>query len=233
MRPPQRLGSAQHAVARQRLGQPLPIVRAGQMIGRARHTERLKDRLSLVTIQRLARDNFNNAPQHVRGVSVALSGGVLTAATITWFAGSWLQGSHRIKLSREQILVIGVLMTTLGIALIPIAVFVPNSIGVAALLASFVWGVSAFGMGICFPTLGVLLLDKSAEEEHARNSAALQMSDSFGVIIATAIAGSLLSLASLKSEITSNTFTSIWIFCAIVGLMSILFIPRTQVKVTS
>jgi len=173
------------------------------------------------------------ALQEIRGVSVALSGGVLTAATITWFAGSWLQGSHRLKLSREQILIVGVLTTVLGIALIPIAVFVPNSIGMAALLASLVWGVSAFGMGICFPTLGVLLLDKSAEEEHARNSAALQMSDSFGVIIATAVAGSLLSLASLKSEITSNTFTSIWIFCAIVGLISFVFIPRIQVKVTS
>jgi MFS family permease len=173
------------------------------------------------------------ALQEIRGVSVALSGGVLTAATITWFAGSWLQGSHRLKLSREQILVVGVLMTTLGIALIPIAVFVPSSIGMAALLASLVWGVSAFGMGICFPTLGVLLLDKSAEQEHARDSASLQMSDSFGVIIATAIAGSLLSLASLKSEITSSTFTSIWIFCAIVGLISFVFIPRIQVKVTS
>ena len=173
------------------------------------------------------------ALQEIRGVSVALSGGVLTAATITWFAGSWLQGSHRLKLSREQILVIGVLMTTLGIALIPLAVFVPNSIGMAALLASLVWGVSAFGMGICFPTLGVLMLDKSLETEHARNSASLQMSDSFGVIIATALAGSLLSVASLNSNITSTTFTSIWIFCAIVGLISILFIPRIQAKVTS
>jgi len=173
------------------------------------------------------------ALQEIRGVSVALSGGVLTAATITWFAGSWLQGSHRLKLSREQILVIGVLMTTLGIALIPLAVFVPNSIGMAALMASLVWGVSAFGMGICFPTLGVLMLDKSLEAEHARNSASLQMSDSFGVIIATALAGSLLSVASLNSNITSTTFTSIWIFCAIVGLISILFIPRIQAKVTS
>lgn len=173
------------------------------------------------------------ALQEIRGVSVALSGGVLTAATITWFAGSWLQGSHRLKLSREKILVIGVLMTTLGIALIPLAVFMPSSIGMAALLASLVWGVSAFGMGICFPTLGVLMLDKSLEAEHARNSASLQMSDSFGVIIATALAGSLLSVASLNSNITSTTFASIWIFCAIVGLISILFIPRIQAKVTS
>ena len=172
------------------------------------------------------------ALQEIRGVSVALSGGVLTAATITWFAGSWLQGSHRLKFSREQILVIGVLMSTIGIAVIPIAVFVPNSIGMAALLASLVWGVAAFGMGICFPTLGVLMLDKSAEEEHARNSASLQMSDSFGVIIATAIAGSLLSVASLNGAITSATFTNIWIFCAVVGLAAILFIPRIKVKVT-
>jgi MFS family permease len=173
------------------------------------------------------------ALQEIRGVSVALSGGVLTAATVTWFAGSWLQGSHRLKFSREQILVIGVLMSAIGIAVIPFAVFVPDSIGMAALLASLVWGVGAFGMGICFPTLGVLMLDKSAEEEHARNSASLQMSDSFGVIIATAIAGSILSVASRNGAITIATFTNIWIFCAVVGLAAILFIPRIKTKATA
>ena len=170
------------------------------------------------------------ALQEIRGVSVALSGGVLTAATITWFAGSWLQGSHKLKYSRQQILFVGVILTSLGIALTPVAVFMPTSIFVSAIVASLVWGIAAFGMGLCFPTLGVLLLDQSPEEEHARHSASLQMSDSFGVIIATAIAGSVLALASVQQGIDSKTFVTIWIFCVFVGLSALLFIPGIQRK---
>ena len=172
------------------------------------------------------------ALQEIRGTSVALSGGVLTAATITWFAGSWLQGSHKLKYSRQQILFAGVLLTSLGIALTPVAVFVPTSITVAAVVASVVWGIAAFGMGMCFPTLGGLMLDQSPDEEHARHSASLQMSDSFGVIIATAIAGSVLALASVRQGIESSTFVTIWIFCVIVGLSALIFIPQIQRKAT-
>lgn len=172
------------------------------------------------------------ALQEIRGTSVALSGGVLTAATITWFAGSWLQGSHKLKYSRQQVLFVGVLLTSLGIALTPVAVFVPTSIVVSAVVASVVWGIAAFGMGMVFPTLGVLMLDQSPDEEHARHSASLQMSDSFGVIIATAIAGSVLALASVRQGIESSTFVTIWIFCVFVGLSALLFIPQIQRKAT-
>lgn len=172
------------------------------------------------------------ALQEIRGTSVALSGGVLTAATVTWFAGSWLQGSHKLKYSRQQVLFAGVLLIALGIGLTPVAVFAPISITASALVASLVWGVAAFGMGLCFPTLGALMLDQSPEEEHARHSASLQMSDSFGVIIATAIAGSVLALASVQQGISSKTFVAIWIFCVFVGLSALLFIPQIQRKVT-
>ena len=172
------------------------------------------------------------ALQEVRGASVVLSGGVLTAATINWFAGSWLQGSNKLKYSKQQILVGGVLLISLGIALTPVAVFAPISITVSALFASVIWGIAAFGMGLCYPTLGVLMLDQSPEEDHARHSASLQMSDSFGVIIATAIAGSVLAFASINQGIDSKTFITIWIFCVVVGLSALLFIPRIQKKST-
>ena len=172
------------------------------------------------------------ALQEIRGSSVALSGGVLTAATVTWFAGSWWQGSHKLKYSRQQVLFVGVILTSLGIALTPVAVFAPISITASALLASLTWGIAAFGMGLCFPTLGVLMLDQSPEEEHAKHSASLQMSDSFGVIIATAIAGSVLAHASVQNGIESKTFVTIWIFCVFVALSALLFIPQIQRKAT-
>ena len=170
------------------------------------------------------------ALQEIRGASVAISGGVLTAATVTWFAGSWLQGSHKLKYSRQQVLFVGTLLTSLGIAFTPVAVFAPISVIASAMVASLVWGIAAFGMGLCFPTLGVLMLDQSPEEEHAKHSASLQMSDSFGVIIATAIAGSVLAFASVHQGIESRTFITIWTFCVFVGLSALLFIPQIQRK---
>ena len=170
------------------------------------------------------------ALQEIRGASVVLSGGVLTAATVTWFAGSWLQGNHKLKYSREQVLFVGVLLTSLGIGLIPVAVFAPISVTASALVASLVWGIAAFGMGLCFPTLGVLMLDQSPEDEHARHSASLQMSDSFGVIIATAIAGSVLAFASVRQGIETKTFITIWTFCVFVGCSALLFIPQIHKK---
>jgi MFS family permease len=170
------------------------------------------------------------ALQEIRGASVVLSGGVLTAATVTWFAGSWLQGSHKLKYLREQVLFVGVLLTSLGIGLIPVAVFAPISVTASALVASLVWGIAAFGMGLCFPTLGVLMLDQSPEDEHARHSASLQMSDSFGVIIATAIAGSVLAFASVRQGIETKTFITIWTFCVFVGCSALLFIPQIHKK---
>ena len=58
------------------------------------------------------------------------------------------------------------------------------------------------------------------------------MSDSFGVIIATAIAGSVLALDSIQQGIDSKTFVTIWIFCVFIGLSALLFIPQIQRKAT-
>ena len=166
------------------------------------------------------------ALQEMRGVPVALSGGVLTAATIFWFAGSWLQGSHKLKISRDAVLIIGSLFGAIGIAIIPIAVFVPDNKFVAAALASAIWGLCAFGLGLCFPTLGALVLEMSPEAEHPRLSASLQMSDSFGVILMTAIAGSVLSAASFDGALTNATFTKMWLICSVLGLFSVSFVRQ-------
>jgi MFS family permease len=168
------------------------------------------------------------ALQEMRGVPVALSGGVLTAATIFWFAGSWLQGSHKLKISTSGVLTTGSLCGAIGIAVIPIAVFIPESKYVAALLASLVWGICAFGLGLCFPTLGGLVLEMSPEVEHPKLSASLQMSDSFGVIIGTAIAGSLLSAASFDDTLSNSTFTKMWAICAGLALFSVTFVRQIR-----
>jgi hypothetical protein len=172
------------------------------------------------------------ALQEIRSVSVAISGAVLTVSAVTWFGGSWLQGSHRLDMSRERILLFGSVLISLGIFLTPIAVFAPSNTTYASLAASLTCGAAAFGMGICFPTLGGMMLDKSPEADHARHSASLQMSDSFGTILITSITGAVLGLATLRHTLSSQTFVEMWLICGISSLFALLFIPQIQGKRT-
>jgi len=170
------------------------------------------------------------ALQEIRNVSVAISGTVLTISAVTWFGGSWLQGSHRINTSRQNVLFFGAALISVGIFLTPIAAFAPSNATFASLAASLTCGVAAFGMGICFPTLGGMMLDKSPEADHARHSASLQMSDSFGTILITSITGAVLGLATLSDTLSSQTFVQMWLLCGLASLFALLFIPRIQKK---
>jgi F0F1-type ATP synthase membrane subunit c/vacuolar-type H+-ATPase subunit K len=135
-------------------------------------------------------------------------------------------------MSREKVLVFGSVLISIGIFLTPIAVFAPSNTTFASLAASLACGAAAFGMGICFPTLGGLMLDKSPESEHARHSASLQMSDSFGTILITSITGAALSLAAFKNNLSGQTFVEMWLVCGFVSVLALLFIPQIQRKAT-
>ena len=120
-----------------------------------------------------------------RGLSSELAGGALSGAAVGWFIGSWLQGRPTNKLPRYRLIELGSLMTTLGMVL-SICIVAPS---VPWWVVGFTWSVGAFGMGLLYGSLGVLLLEYSPVEEQGFNSAALQISDSLGVIVCAGLGG--------------------------------------------
>ena len=76
------------------------------------------------------------------------------------------------------------------------------------------------------------MLDKSPEADHARHSASLQMSDSFGTIVITSITGAALSFAAFKNNLSGQTFVEMWLVCGFVSVLALLFIPQIQGKQT-
>ena len=168
------------------------------------------------------------ALQHERGVSPALSGAVLAAASVLWFTGSSLQGSARIKIARHNLVRLGGLIVMTSIALLPLAVFKIADPTMAAWAATAVWGFVALGMGMTFPVLGVLLLDKSPESSHAKDSSSIQMSDSFGVATATAIGGAVITYTQLNGTLGPAAFTTIWLIAASYALVAVLVANRVR-----
>jgi len=170
------------------------------------------------------------ALQHERNVSVALSGAVLSAATVFWFAGSATQASKHITWSQVQVMQGGAVLLVLSIALLPFTVFVISDKLLAALISALVWGVASFGMGLIYPTLGVLMLNISEEQDHPRLSTSLQMSDSFGVVVMTSISGGVLTYATHMDGLSGKTFTIMWIFPAVIGVFALFATARVIKK---
>lgn len=168
------------------------------------------------------------ALQSQRGISVGLSGLALALPTVTWFIGSWIQGKERSKAARHRVLAIGSGLVAFSLVALPFAVFLPTSTLAVVIATCAVWMLGAGGMGMTFPTLGVLLLDLSPEQDHAKHSASIQMSDSFGVITATALAGGILGYAESIDRISSVTFIAIWMMCAVIALSAAGFAPRAR-----
>jgi MFS family permease len=165
-----------------------------------------------------------------RGVSVTLSGLILGCACVMWFAGSTFQGSTRINWSRVKFLSVGFTVLIVATLLLPLAVLSTDSAHTATIASAAVWAGAAFGVGIIYPTLGVLLLEQSTS--YTADSASLQMSDSLGVIVGTAISGIFLTAASVSGEPNSNVFRIIWLFTATFGGVALLISRRVQTTIT-
>ena len=168
------------------------------------------------------------ALQTQRGLSVGVSGLVLAIPTVTWFLGSWFQGRKQTYISRHGILVLGCVLVTTSLIGLPVAVFLPSSTFGVLVSACFIWALGAAGMGMTFPSLGVLLLELSPDHEHPKHSASIQMADSFGVITVTAFAGGILGYAEARHSISHMTFIVIWAVCAAIALAAAVSSPRVR-----
>jgi MFS family permease len=121
-----------------------------------------------------------------RGLSPTVSGLVLTAAAVTWSAGSWFQGRDRAP-SRPLLLRAGTVLVALGV-LGAGATVVP---AVPVAVAVMGWAVGGLGMGLAYPTLSVLTLELSAPSEQGTNSSALQIADALFAAVVLALTGAL------------------------------------------
>lgn len=113
----------------------------------------------------------------------------LTFAAVGWASGSWWQGrgvTAPAALLRRGFLLVGIAVASLAVL---------TWTGVSMWVAVPIWAVAGFGMGLGYPTVSVLVLQLSPDEEHGANTAALQVCDVLGGIIGIATAATLVNAA--------------------------------------
>jgi MFS family permease len=129
-----------------------------------------------------------------RGLSAAQAGIALTAATVSWTAGSWTQARFSKRWPPERFVRAGLLVLVVGLASFSI-VLVPT---VSPWVALPTFAIAGYAMGLAYSPLALIVLREAPSAEQGRASSAISLTDSLGTALGTGITGALVA-ASVRS----------------------------------
>lgn len=115
----------------------------------------------------------------VRDRSVSFAGLALTAATITWTAGSWIQARYVRVVSRRRLVRAGLSFVVVGC--LGAAAMLLESVPVVA--GIFFWGIAGLGIGIAYSSLSLTVLETAQAGQEGSATSAMQLA----IVLMTAI----------------------------------------------
>jgi MFS family permease len=128
----------------------------------------------------------------VRHAPTALAALALTASTLTWTAGSWVQARYIARWGPRRLVRSGECLVAVGLGVMCL-VLLPSA---PAALAIVAWAIAGAGMGTAYSPLSVTTLDRAAAGEEGRATSSLQLCDVLGQAIGTGVAGAIVAAGS-------------------------------------
>jgi MFS family permease len=128
----------------------------------------------------------------VRHAPTALAALALTASTLTWTAGSWVQARYLARYGPRRLVRPGGCLVAIGLGVMCLVLLpaVPPALGIVA------WGIAGAGIGTAYAPLSVTTLDRAAAGEEGRATSALQLCDVLGQALGTGVAGAIVAAAA-------------------------------------
>lgn len=127
----------------------------------------------------------------VRGTGLEAGALALSASTVTWAVGSWLQARLAPRGWRRGLVGIGTVLMAAAIGITSL-VLLP---GVPVVLATIGWAVAGLGMGLAYTTLSLMTLESAEAGREGAASAALQLTFTLGTAFGAGIGGVWVALA--------------------------------------
>jgi MFS family permease len=156
-----------------------------------------------------------------RHQSPELAGLALTAGTMAWTSGSWIQerrvrqwGPSRIVGAGEAIVVVGIgglSLTLLG--------QIPPFVAVIA------WAVGGFGMGLAYSPIALTALDRAPAGREGWATSAVQLTDVLGTALGAGVAGAVVAYGQREGQV-GNGLAVAFAIAAMVGLVGLVLSPR-------
>jgi MFS family permease len=136
----------------------------------------------------------------LRGQSTMVAGIALTAATLTWTTGAWMQARLAGSESRRWLTAGGLLLIIGGVA--GIAVVVTTMLPVV--FAAIAWGIAGLGMGVAYSTAMLVVLESAPAGEEGVSSSAAQLAFVLGTALGTGIGGAIVALAAASAAYSTR-----------------------------
>jgi len=130
----------------------------------------------------------------VRRSSIAFASLNLTAGTIAWSSGSWLQARTASRVSRRT-------MERIGLTLLATAIVVTTTVllpQTPLALGPIGWGIAGLGMGLSYITLNLTMLELAPRGQEGNASSSMQLASVLGSGLGTGIGGALIALLHLQ-----------------------------------
>ena len=128
----------------------------------------------------------------VRHAPTALAALALTASTLTWTAGSWVQARYIARYGPRRLVRPGECLVAIGLGVMCVVLLpsVPPALGVVA------WALAGAGIGTAYAPLSVTTLDRAAAGQEGRATSVLQLCDMLGQALGTGVAGAIVAAAA-------------------------------------
>ncbi|GAC1313564.1 MAG: MFS transporter [Acidimicrobiales bacterium] len=123
----------------------------------------------------------------------ATTGLVLTSATMTWTAASWVNARRAARWGPRRATTIGLTLLVVGVGGAGISSLVA---GIPVWVVPLCWGLSGGGMGLAYQSGSLTVLDHAPADAVGATTASLQLSDVLGTALGTGIGGAAVALTS-------------------------------------
>jgi len=128
----------------------------------------------------------------LRGQSIAMAGLALTAGTLAWVSGAWVQERLAQRVRPEAIVRWG--LVSLGAAVVGAAAVLvaPHPTPVAVLS----WTLAGLGIGAAYPATTLVVFQRTPKGDEGRSASALQLVNVLGVALGAGLGGVVLRTAT-------------------------------------
>lgn len=128
----------------------------------------------------------------VRGESMVVAGLALTAGTLSWTTGAWVQERLVGRIDRATLVSAGLVLVAAAIAgaAAGLVVASPGPVAIAS------WALAGLGIGIAYSTTTLIVFDQTTEGGEGGAASALQLANVLGVALGTGTGGAILAVAT-------------------------------------
>jgi MFS family permease len=164
-----------------------------------------------------------------RGLTAIGAGVALTAATLSWTAGSWIQARLADRYATYAFVRAGFLVATTGLALFGL-VLLPE---VTPWIAVPTFMIAGLGMGLAYSPLALIVLREAPEGQQGAASSAISLTDSLGTALGTGITGALVAASVRADGTVLMGLVGGFTVAVVVGVIGFVLSGRLRTRPTS